>query len=359
MVRLNCKIIFTNKVTNNQMIFDFVNRVTIETSFENLTQTAHIVLPRKITFQGKEIASGNKQDTLFHRGDKVLIQLGYYPNLTTVFKGYINRISINSPIEIDCDDEMFILKKYVVTYPTKKYVQNYGKTGKELKTPKITSDKITLADLLNNIIPNGITPNPFGGSGTSQIGMFRIENSPAIKALDELKSKFGIVSYFQDDKLQIGFRSDVTRGSIVNFEFEKNIINDENLKYETSEDFPLLINCESININGNSRIIVQAGDKEGTRKDFKFLNVDKDTLTKTANNLLLKWKYTGYKGSFETFGENHCQFGDIARLTSQKYPEKNGDYEIIGVTYDYGVDIGYRQKVQIGIRLNSNDLTKL
>ena len=91
MLRLNSKITFTSKATGDEIVFDFVNNVEINTSYENLTDTAKITLPRKLNFDGKPIVVG--VTSLFKRGDKVKIELGYFPNLRTVFNGYIGLIT--------------------------------------------------------------------------------------------------------------------------------------------------------------------------------------------------------------------------------------------------------------------------
>ena len=72
MLRLQSKITFTSKTDGTEIVFDFVNEVEIETSYENLTDTAKITIPRKLNFDGKPIAVG--VDSIFKRGDSVKIR---------------------------------------------------------------------------------------------------------------------------------------------------------------------------------------------------------------------------------------------------------------------------------------------
>ncbi len=46
-----------------------------------------IVIPRKLTFDGLPLFNG--ENPIFRRGDKIEVSLGYVPNITKVFSGYI------------------------------------------------------------------------------------------------------------------------------------------------------------------------------------------------------------------------------------------------------------------------------
>ena len=79
--------ILRSQIIINNYLFDFVNQVDINSSWDMLTDTATIIIPKKITFEGKPIVAGS--NSLFKRGDKVEINLGYGNNLNKVFTGYI------------------------------------------------------------------------------------------------------------------------------------------------------------------------------------------------------------------------------------------------------------------------------
>lgn len=349
MLRLNSKITFTSKTTNQEIIFDFVNDVEIETSYENLTDTAKIKLPRKLNFNGKPIVVG--LDSLFKRGDKVKIELGYFPNLRTVFNGYITKIATNAPLEISCEDSMFILKQTIVTYPKKYSLVTQGKSGKHLKKAKVISSKITLQDLLDNIIPDEIE---YKCLIDSNIGSFRASNVSVAKVLDTLKNDYGFYSYFVDGVLQVGLASDSSDTNEAEFDFEENIISDTSLEYQRKDDVRLRVKAISINSSDNSRITLDVGDDDGVQKTVYTQNTSESDLKKFADLKLEELKYEGYKGKFETFGEPYVRHGDIAKLVSKKYPEKNGTYQIVSITRNFGVD-GYRQNIEIGIGKTKNN----
>ena len=99
MIRLNCEIII------GKYRFTYVNQVTINKSYDTFTDTATIVMPNKFKDTNDNLLE------IFNEGDAVEIKLGYYPDLTTRFKGYLVKKVPNSPAVFECEDEAYKLKK--------------------------------------------------------------------------------------------------------------------------------------------------------------------------------------------------------------------------------------------------------
>lgn len=327
MLRLYSKITFTSKTTGDDIVFDFVNDVSIETSYENLTDTAKITIPRKLNFDGKPIAVG--VDSIFKRGDKVKIELGYFPDLRIVFNGYITKVSPKTPIVLECEDNMYLLKT--------KIISKYSKTN------------VSLKQLLTDIIGDAVD---FRTLLEVDLGSFRISNSSVAKVLDTLKSDYGFYSYFVDGVLNVGLASDASDTKTVEFKFEENIIDDSSLEYQRSEDMRLKIKAVSINSNDNSKKDVEVGDDDGALKTFYTQNATESALKEFANLKLTQWKYEGFSGSFKTFGEPYIRHGDTAKLISDKFPEKNGLYEVVSVRRSFNTTDGYKQDIELGIKQN-------
>jgi hypothetical protein len=326
MLRLNSKITFTGKDSGDEIVFDFVNDISIETSYENLTDTAKIIIPRKLNFDGKPIASG--VNSIFKRGDSVKIELGYFPDLRTVFNGYISKVNPKTPIEIECEDEMFVLKT--------KIIPKYSKTTVSLKT------------LLTDIIGSTV---PFSTLLDVELGSFKISNASVAKVLDTLKSDYGFYSYFVDGVLRVGLASDASDTQTIEYKFEEQIIDDSSLEYQRAEDMRLKVRAVSLKSSDNSKIEVEVGDDDGALKTFHTQNATETALREFANLKLTEWKYEGFSGSFTTFGEPYIRHGDTAQLISTKFPEKNGLYEVVSVKRSFGMN-GYRQDIEIGIKQN-------
>jgi hypothetical protein len=319
MLRPICKITFT-KESGQQYIFDYCNDIEIRSSAKDLTSKAKITLPRKFSFRGKVI-SGNGE-SIFNRGDQVKIQLGYYPDLKQVYEGYVTTISSALPIVLECEDKMFLLKKTKVKY-----------TSKEAK----------LADLLKNILPASIQYKALDVN----VGSFRISNKSVCDVLDKLRQSYGFSSYFRKDGLlSVGFPYDSTFTSTQSFHFEKTIIDDSDLKFQKEEDVIIQIRAISIQ-RDNSKIEYTAGDLSGSVITKHTTNSDLASLKKFAESKLKEVKYTGYTGMFETFGEPIIYPGDVAKLDSNKLPERNGSYSVDGVIRRFGMG-GYRQFIQPG-----------
>ena len=326
MLRLQSKITFTSKIDGTEIVFDFVNEVEIETSYENLTDTAKITIPRKLNFDGKPIAVG--VDSIFKRGDSVKIELGYFPDLRTVFDGYISKVNPKTPIVLECEDKMFILKTTIIS--------KYSKTS------------VTLKNLLTDIIGDVVE---FRTLLDVELGSFKVSNASVAKVLDTLKSDYGFYSYFVNGVLNVGLAADSSDTQTIEYKFEENIIDDSSLEYQRSEDMRLKVKAVSINSSDNSKIEVEVGDDDGALKTFHTQNATEAALREFANLKLTEWKYEGFSGSFTTFGEPYVRHGDTAKLISDKFPEKNGLYEVVSVKRLLGMD-GYKQDIELGIKQN-------
>jgi len=318
MLRPICKITFT-KEDGSFYEFDFVNSVEIKTSYETFTDTAKIILPRKLNFKGKSLFTG--ANAIFKRGDLVKIELGYFPNLTKCFDGYVSFVGSSLPVEIECEDKMFLLKQTTV----KKY----------------SVESVSLNDLLTAILPSDIEFNCLD----VQLGSFRISNATVSKILETLKGDYGFYSYFVDGVLHVGLPSDASDTVTEEFAFEKVIINPDDLKYQLKDEMFIKVVAISMQ-SDNSKKQVEVGDSDGSQRTYHTYNSSDSALLDFANLRLKKIKYTGYNGAFTTFGEPFVRHGDIAKLTSTKLPERDGNYIISSVIRTFGMD-GYRQEISL------------
>lgn len=320
MLRPICHITFT-KENGDKYEFDFCHSIEIKTSYENLTDTAKIVLPRKLSFEGKELFTG--ANAIFKRGDEVKIELGYFPELKTAFEGYISFVNGSLPVEIECEDKMFLLKQTTI----KKY----------------SVESTSLNDLLSEILPDDIDFECLD----VQLGSFRISNATVSKILDTLKGDYGFYSYFVDGILHVGLPSDASDTITGEFVFEEAIIDSDNLKYQRKEDVNIKVVAVSMQ-SDNSKKEVTVGDPDGAQRTFYTYNSTEAALKEFANLKLEEVKYTGYSGTFKTFGEPFVRHGDVAKLISTKLPERDGNYEVVSVTRSFTMNDAYRQDIELG-----------
>jgi len=329
MERLFSKITFVSQDTGREIVFDFVNEVTIKTSYELLTDTARIVVPRKVTFDGVPITTGTT--TLIKRGDSVKIELGYFPSLRTVFVGFVSKTTPKTPLVIECEDSMFLLKQETVTN---------------------SFTEVSLGTLLADIVPEGITFENI--AKVQNVGKFTYSRVTPAKVLSELNRAYGIYSYFVLDEndspvLKVGLGSDASDTNTVLYTFEERVIED-NLEFQNSDDILYRVTCISINTKTNKKVDASSGDDDGQQKTFHYINLTAAECQDLADELVKELKYTGFRGSFVTFGEPYIRHGDIAALVSGKYPEKDGDYLVTSIIRKFGMG-GYRQEIELGIKV--------
>lgn len=348
MIRLYCRITFTNNF-GREILFPFVTECETEESYENLTDTFKITMPRNIKMDGKVLFNGT--NPIFERGDRVKVELGYYPTLRTVFEGWVTDIGAKIPLEIMCEDDMWLLKNTNITYPSKELL-NVTYTSKKNGTPqtraKQISTNITLKQLLDNILPADIEyAEPLLDVN---LGQFRKANASVSMVLDELRKEYGLYSYFRDGLLYVGLPSNASDTVTQEFEFERTIIDDSELQYQLSKDISVKVVAKLIGLN-NTFEEVTVGDTDGSQITFHLywdgVTLPKPNLKEFAQLKLDESKYDGYRGSFETFGEPYVRHGDIVKLTSKKLPERDGNYLVTSVKRTFGMG-GYRQVIEVG-----------
>ena len=123
------------------------------------------------------------------------------------------------------------------------------------------------------------------------------------------------------------------------------------MQFRKAEDIKIKVRAIGIK-KDNTRIEVEVGDADGDLRTLHYYEVDKTDLTKYANEKIERLKYTGFSGSFKTFGEPSVTKGDVATIIDPDYSdERNGSYLIKSVTKTFGVSIGYKQVINIEAKI--------
>ena len=167
------------------------------------------------------------------------------------------------------------------------------------------------------------------------------------------------------------------------FKFQNNIISDE-LEYARKED--IVLSCKATNsitvANGTNKdgslktkkkrlevlvtiinnppvngpyyktLVINPGDTvppniEGERLDFHgLLGTTTAEIAEAAYNKLKHFYYTGFRGTFTTFGIPFVKQGDNVIIKDDILPERNGTYKVKAVDYTGGTS-GLRQKIHL------------
>lgn len=358
--------------------FPFVTDYSIETSADKQTQGGTVTFPKNLYYRdsfGKLIPLGGanvKIGDLVKRGDKITISSGYfgYSPIEKVFEGYVSQVGSKTPVELKVEDNMWVLKQL----PAKAGVYT------------------TLESLLTAILSgSGFTFETMADVTT--IGQFIVGNETASQVLQRLEKDYRFTSYFVGDKLRCGVIQFDTKNSTEGvFNFQKNIIEDD-LNYTNKDDVKLSCiasNTIDENTGGTTqdgapktkkktlRALIEFTEKgtkvasdgtrynvtdvssgsvpeatEGERYDYFFLGATTiDELGRLGAEQLLRVYYTGFRGTFTTFGAPLMRIGDIANLQDSVLPERNGRYQIKAVSYSCSPDGGLRQTIDIETKLS-------
>lgn len=314
-----------SKITIGDLVFDYVTDIRILSSWDTLTDTAEITLPTNITNKDNAYIKD-----IIKVQDAVKIELGYYPNLTTRFIGYVSKVIPESPLKVMCEDESFKLK-----------LQNID---------KYSAKNVTLEKL--------ITDNYSGTVSIvdANLGNFRIDRVSMIKVLQEIKNKYKIYSWFRDGILYSGLAYNPEAGESYNFSFQKNIIEGSELVKLDESELNTVAHGISTQKDGtkievysyyeNGEIVTSTGNPGGDVNTLSIPNKTKAQLTELTERWLPNLYYSGFKGRFETFGEPAVNHGDVAVIEDLKFPEKNGNYVIKSVMIEFGQG-GYRQIIEL------------
>lgn len=301
-------------------VFDKVISCEIELNSESLTDTCVLKLPKKVKWDDEAVIP-------IKRGDKIEIKLGYDNELTTRFVGYVRSVGTKSPVEIQCDDMMYMLK---------------STPCKPLAYRTVTLDK-----LLKDQLPADVELKVHGDQ---EIGQFRVSDANVSDLLSRLMDS-GIKSFFKlvDGKavLWSGVVFESNNGKVWKFESGVNVIKNET-EYQCADYIKIKVTATSIMPN-NERIEVEVGDSDGEARTMQKYNVGKSELEKWANDELAKIKCDGLTGSIETFGVPEVDKRD--KIYMKVDDAEGGVYQVKKVIVSYGTG-GYRQKIELNNKLS-------
>lgn len=369
---------------------DFVHEVQIESSWKLLTDTAKVTLPKNVYVQ---TSTGNKAWTdanvyvgnspIMLRGDKIKIELGYtydkgtlVTEMNTEFEGYITKINPKIPIEIECEDNMWLLKQAqcpnmvfpAATYNTRTIIQYLLKNATPGDNPYLS--RVILPTIAGFTVTDGTGASE---SVTTSVGDFRTQNETIGQVLNRLRKDYRLECFFRGNQLFVSgivyYPSDyLNNGTITStaYDFEQNIVSND-MVYSRLDDVRLGIKAYSVNktelttLNSAGkaktkkvRLETFVGDPDGEIRTQYFWDVkDVATLKSLARQRLDKLKFEGWRGKFTSFGLPYVRHGQAISLNSKITPERNGIYLVKSVSTRFGQE-GFRRTIEPHLRIDSN-----
>lgn len=324
-----------SRVTIGNFRFNYTTNIQIMKSFDTMTDTATITMPNKFLKDNKSITVGT--DNVFNRNDAVKIECGYFPNLKTEFEGFISKIMPGSPLKIECQDRMYLLKQ------------------KNIDSKSFTNT--TIGEVIKHVAPD---EDIDFDDENAHIGDFSIDNKSFINAVSvfqEIKKQFGFKVFFKAGRLQVRILPSILSqtGDEINVGFQKHVI-DYNLQYIKEEDVDLVIKAESI-LDDNTRIVLYGKKVEGKvsitkvkqnaaqTKPLAVYNFTEVQLKAEIERRIDDYIFEGYTGKFTMFFEPSVDPEDKVILTDYKNKERTGTYLIKSITKEFGTG-GGRQIVE-------------
>jgi hypothetical protein len=309
-----------------EYVFYEAASVSIEKSWEFLSDTAVIDLPHRLLSGGKlsNYKNGDLRQAI-KVSSLVKISLGYDYEMQTEFEGFVSSISPLTPVQIRCEDAAWLLRK---TSYTKSWAQ------------------VSLRELLDYVIkPLGLG---YEIAGETNLGKFSIQKTSAFDTLSELKKLYGISSYFKNGKLFCGFAY-AQKGKNIQLDFQINIdpTSEQTLVYENESDKPVKLTATSFQSNG-SKIQQVVGDAEGEERTLQLpLNLNDADVKKIAEEKLRLYKKSGYSGEVVVFGQPFIEHSDSIKIIDADYPERQGTFRVDKVSVNFGSN-GFRRTVKLG-----------
>jgi hypothetical protein len=299
--------------------FPYVARAEVVSTWQQAGDYAELELPRSLSLQGRPLES------IIRRGDPVEIFLGYDGDLVREFSGYVSRIHPETPLRLECEDGIFLLKG-----------QSYTASFRSAR----------LADVVSLICGNGIE---FEARDVS-LGSYVIKQATGAQVLDDLRSRYGLPAWFRDGKLHAGaaYSGMAARASHA-YVFGRNVA-ESRLRYQRREDFRVKVKAVSI-LPDNSRIEAEAGDPSGEVRTMHFFNIrSREDLAKIAEESISRIKVDGFSGEITGFGRPWTRHGDIIEIRDADYRgDRSGAYFIDKVHVTFGAQ-GYRRVNTVGPR---------
>ncbi|MEO0337581.1 MAG: hypothetical protein AAF242_00045 [Bacteroidota bacterium] len=312
----------------NGIQFSRVESIKIEKDASRIDNVCTIKIPTTARIErGGEVITEIETSKVFKSGDEVSISIGYDGNLREEFRGFVRKVHPKTPLEIECDDEIYLLRR---------------------KNLKASFKNTTLKSLLEFIVKHtGIRLSE--NIPVINFDVFYFKNISAARALQKIKDEYGLTIYFRDwMELYVGVYND-NDGVQVKFSTDVNI-NRQQLEWVTEDDVRLKIKAINVRKN-NTKQEIEFGDEDGEIRTIYFYNLSsKEDLRTKAKQELERIKYEGYRGSITTFLLPVADVGNIAIYQDADFPERSGRYLIDSSIITYSRD-GGRRKIKLGVKI--------
>ncbi|HEV9037595.1 MAG TPA: hypothetical protein VGQ51_13265, partial [Puia sp.] len=267
------------------MNFDFVHSFECSDNWRDLTNKGKLTMPKAIFYRNQygakkplfgtnvNVGGFDSNAPLVLRGDAVTIASGYkyfttgnreLTDTSTMFTGYISKVRSKIPIEIELEDNMWLVKQTPMDLVT------FSKSDTLEHVLQVVINKVN-AVWGTQLTVNNTTATTVGQS-------FAIGNEQGAQVLLKLHKLYGFESYFRGNELRSGIlvylpadtvTADGTPKTPNIFAFQQNIIDDK-LEYVRKDDINL--SAKAINtVTEETGELTKSGAAKTRRKRLEVL----------------------------------------------------------------------------------------
>jgi hypothetical protein len=310
----------TSDIQVGQFGFKGVVGCEVVSTWEALTDTCKLTIPKKLSWDGQLIALGNTP--LLSKGDPLSIAFGLDGRNNKWFEGYLTQIHAGIPTVLDGQDAMFLLKKGEIT-------RSY--------------EKVSLSRLLKDILPPSVKHEVLADY---DLGQWRVSKATPAQILEQLNKDFFVRSFFRNGTLYIG----LTVVPKLQQTHRVKYLIDNNLEYIRKDDVKILLKGVVLKTD-NTKEEIEVGDKDGEVRTLHRYNISTADMKRFLNQELEALKYEGYRGTFTTLIEPNVNHGDIVEIVPNLYDlEHEGKYLVKRVTKTFD-GTAARQEIELERRI--------
>ena len=320
--------VLTSEIKIGQFTFRSISEVEIIKSIEELSDTATIKMPSKF------IVRQNGEEKLVENalkvGDKVSIKLGYEEKYEGIeFTGFVVAIGSKIPLEIKCEDAMWLLRRKNITHAF-----NDKTPLKTILQKVVENTEIELSDKIPDV----------------EVEKFIIRNANGTQVLQKLKEHLALSIYLDSEgKLYAGLEQLNNLHKEAIYDLNYNLV-ENNLEYKTAEQKRLRIKYTYMD-SKNKKKSVEVGDKDGELRTFHTSIIsDEKKMEEMAHAEMQKLKYDGFEGSVKSFLIPFSTNGMTAVIKDKEHPNREGKYFIKKVVTSFGNN-GARREISISNKL--------
>lgn len=322
----------SSSITIGELTMNFVNDVILKHSLKDVTNTANIKFPKRVLVNKKDKWATKPIQEVIKAGDRVTVKLGYNGKLRVEFLGYVRNVNPTIPLEIECEDDMYLFKRMAVA-PAR--------------------IKGTLKDVIKYIAPDYvknaiILDTDLGGPFTTGTA----DSDTALKVLQRIEEVYGLKSTFiiKDNApvLCVGTQYIAMAGTnAVKYIINENTISND-MQFVRAEDLKITVTAKSLQKNGKTLTAKFKGDKDGDARKIAIPGLSQMQLENAAKRLYEKSKVSKMDGSITTFGAPYIIAGMRANIDCKEFEIKQTENYADEVEVRFGPAHGYRRVITLG-----------